>query len=269
MMNAAFSSQGIDAVYLAFRVPPERIGEAIAAMRVMGIGGANVTAPLKEAVAGSLDELAPDVITTGSVNTIVVREGRLVGHNTDGVGLVRAIEEGARVLLSGRRVLLLGAGGAARGVLPAIARAGASYLYIANRTKERAEILVSDYLSKTTENIAPAVEAGPLGADLLAKGGIGNEGGGFDIVINATRLPFDSDEFLGIDLGRLKPGGLVFDMNYTGGSEITSRLKDSLAQKGIHFVDGLSMLLYQGASSFSLWTGTDPPIREMKSALGA
>ena len=139
--QAALDSCGIGAEYRAYPVAPENIAEFISALRQPGILGINVTVPHKEAVIPFLDEIDDWAAEAGAVNTIVNRQGRLTGHNTDGYGFLRALQQGGSFQPRGRRTLILGAGGAARGVVLALAREGVGYLTIANRTPERAESL--------------------------------------------------------------------------------------------------------------------------------
>lgn len=271
MMNAAFSKAGIDAVYLAFRVPQKELGGVVRTLKTIGIGGANVTAPLKEAMAKFMDGLSPTAERAGSVNTIVAEGDKFIGHNTDGAGLVGAITKELGVSLSGASVLLFGAGGAARGVVPALLDKGIGYLKIVNRSVERAENLISEYKKIMGKGVFSGIEAAPLDTkeiNTILKEG---EGDGFDIVINSTGVAAGWQEngldFLGIDFSLLREGSVFFDMNYGGVNIGRNRLKEFLRSRGILYSDGIPMLLYQGAEGFSLWTNERPPISAMKSAL--
>ncbi len=266
MMNAAFSEAGIDAVYLAFRVPQKELGGVISSLKTIGIGGANVTAPLKEAVADFLDGLSPTAERAGSVNTIVSDGDRFIGHNTDGAGLVGALTKELGVSLSGARILLFGAGGAARGVVPALLDSGIGYLKIVNRNVERAKNLISEYKREGAGIEAAALDPKEINGTLKQEGG-----GGFNILINSTGVAAgwkeDKCDFLGIDISLLGKGSVFFDMNYGGANPGGSELKEFLKSKGIIYSDGIPMLLYQGAEGFLLWTNVRPPISAMKSAL--
>ena len=138
MLNRAFQEAGINAVYAAFHVRPEELGDAVRGIRALGYRGINVTIPHKVEVMQYLDEIDEGARIVGAVNTIVNESGKLIGYNTDGIGYVRSLKEETGIELKGKSVLLLGAGGAARGVAYALAKEGASRIYIANRTKERA-----------------------------------------------------------------------------------------------------------------------------------
>jgi shikimate dehydrogenase len=252
MMNAAFAAAGIDAVYLALRVEGRALGTVLAALRDVGAGGANVTAPHKQTVIPFLDDTARSAERTGSVNTIVFDGGRLIGHSTDGEGLVGAVEEGLGTAVRGKTVCILGAGGAARGVLASLIERKADRIVIANRSAEKAEALARDFDVSGVVTSVPL--SGPGIAEAVAKA---------DILVNATALPVTSGTFLGIDLSRLKRGALLFDMNY--GKKPPAA--PFTPPPGIRYSDGLPMLLHQGAASFALWTGQKPPIAVMRKAL--
>jgi shikimate dehydrogenase len=254
MMNAAFAAASIDGVYLALPVGAPALGTVMAALKEVGCGGVNVTAPHKEAVIPFLDRLSGTAEIGGSVNTIVFDEGTLVGHSTDGEGLVAALEEGLGAAVTGKTVLILGAGGAARGVLPALVGRGARHIVIANRSVAKAEALASRFSA-----------GGALFAAPLTRPGVADIIDSVDILLNATALPVTSATFLDIDLAALKKGALVFDMNY---GRARGSIGQILARRSIEFSDGLMMLLFQGAASFSLWTNQDPPLSVMRSALG-
>jgi shikimate dehydrogenase len=253
MMNAAFAAAGIDGVYLALRVGEPALGTVLNALKEVGCGGVNVTAPHKQAVIPFLDRLSGTAETNGSVNTIVFDGKSLVGHSTDGEGLVTALEQRLGESIRDKTILVFGAGGAARGVLPALLAGGAGDIVIANRSVARAEQLARE-LNDRHAAAAPLSPAGLSGVISRA-----------DIVINATALPVMSGTFCDIDLTAFRKGALVFDMNYGRDNASVSAI---LAPRAIGFSDGLTMLLFQGARSFSLWTNQDPPLSAMRSALG-
>jgi shikimate dehydrogenase len=254
MMNAAFGAANIDAVYLALRVSPDLLGAAVRGLLAAGIGGANVTAPHKEAVIPFLDDLSDSARRTGSVNTLVRDGDSLVGHSTDGAGLVGAVEEGLGREIRGQTVVVLGAGGAARGVLPAIIDRRPKLVVVCNRTEKKAASLVREF-----GGAVPLVAAG------LPDAGLNDAIERADIVINAASPPVTFPTFLGVDLSRLREGSLLFDMNYgTPRSDVGT----ACARRSVTFSDGLPMLLFQGACSFALWTNRQPPLAVMRSALG-
>lgn len=254
MMNAAFAAASIDGVYLALRVSTGALGSVMEALREIDCGGVNVTAPHKQAVIPFIDELAPTAEKTRSVNTVVFDKGRLVGHSTDGDGLVAALEQDLGAQIQGGTILILGAGGAARGVLPALAARGAGSIVIANRSAAKAEALVAEFGAGGRLQAIPL--SAPIVSDVIERA---------DIVLNATALPIASGEFLDIDLTALKRGALVLDMNY---STTPDELRPIFAERSVVYANGLTMLLFQGAGSFALWTKQDPPLSVMRTALG-
>lgn len=147
MLNHAFEASGINAAYAAFHIAPGTLKDAVAGIRALGFRGVNVTIPHKVEVMEYMDEIDEGARIIGAVNTIVNEGGRLIGYNTDGIGYVRSLMEETGVRLKGRKVLMLGAGGAARGVGYALAQQGAEHIYIANRTESKAAELADSMCS--------------------------------------------------------------------------------------------------------------------------
>jgi shikimate dehydrogenase len=254
MMNAAFAASRIDAAYLALRVDQDALGTVVAALREVGAGGANVTAPHKQAIIPFLDGLAESAERTGSVNTVVFDGRRLIGHSTDGEGLVAALERGLGAVIHDKTLVILGAGGAARGVLGALIERKPERIVIANRSEHKAETLAREFGTAGVLRTVPLT--GPDIATVIASA---------DIVLNATALPVTSETFLGINLSRIKPGALLFDMNYGKTPAAAGPFPAPIAGR---CSDGLPMLLYQGAASFALWIKQEPPLEVMRSAIG-
>jgi len=257
MMNPALAAAGVDGVYLALRTPTRDLERVINTLKAVGFGGGNVTAPHKERVAALVDRLSPGAELSGSVNTLAWDGDTLVGYNTDGSGLVRAIEEGSGMSLSGARVLLLGAGGAARGVIPALFHGGAAKMYLANRTEARARELAERF-----GDLGPIVPLPLEDAALFERGDGALDG--FGIVINATSARVEGGVIAGLDLARMSPGSLFFDMNYYHGDDETAGL---LKKTGILHAKGMDMLLFQGVDAFELWTGAAAPVAIMRRSL--
>ena len=253
--SAAFRHCGLDVRYELWDTPPEALPGRVAKLRDPACLGANVTIPHKEAVIPLLDDLGGQSARVGAVNTIVNRDGRLFGFNTDGLGFVDALRSEAHFDPAGHAVALLGAGGAARGIAFALAEARASRIGVVNRTIERAKRLASDVA-------ATGAEAVPLTADA----GLG----AYDCVVNCTSLgmaggPGPSD--LACDLATVRPGALVVDIVYI--PEDTPLLRAARAA-GHPTLGGLPMLIYQGARAFELWTGARAPVDVMfEAARGA
>jgi shikimate dehydrogenase len=240
--QAAFAAAGLDWVFVAFEVPAGRGAAAIEAMRVLGIDGLSVTMPHKEDVIAALDELTPSAEALGAVNCVVARDGRLIGDNTDGEGLVVGLAESAGLDLAGRSVLVLGAGGAARSVVRASSMAGAAEVVVVGRTPTRVDAAV-------------AVGEG------VARAGFASEVAGAEVVINATPVGMGDDASLPLDPNLLRSGQVVVDLVY---HPLRTPLLRAAAAAGARTVDGLAMLVGQAALSFRQWTGKDAPVDAMR-----
>ena len=259
--QAALDCCAIPVRYRAYNVHPEDVAAFVAELRLPAILGINVTVPHKEAVIPFLDNLDDWAAEAGAVNTIVHRRGRLTGYNTDGYGFLRALREGAGFDPAGSRALILGAGGAARGVVLALAREKVAQLTIANRTAGRAEILARLAQSRgvaaaalplpATANPDPALAAAALQADLI---------------VNCTTIGMaHGPQADGVPLPwqLLAPGALVYDLVY---NPPQTRLLGEAAQAGIATLGGIEMLVYQGAAAFELWLERPAPVPEMLAA---
>jgi shikimate dehydrogenase len=246
--NAAFAAAGLDWVYVAFEVAPGQAVDALDAMRTLGLAGLSVTMPHKEAVAAAVDRLDPAASALAAVNTVVVdRHGALVGHNTDGAGFVDSLRADGGVEPRGRRVVVLGAGGAARAVVDALARAGASEVVVVNRTAARAEVA--------------AALAGPVG-----RVGSAVDVSDADVVVNATSVGMagvGADAELAVDPDRLRAGQVVVDLVY---HPLDTPLLRAARAAGAVGVDGLGMLVHQAALQQLLWTGHSPDVAVMRAA---
>jgi shikimate dehydrogenase len=254
MHNAAFAHDGADYAYVAMDVWPERLLAAVAGLRALGFVGFNVTMPHKRAVLPLMDELDGAARLAGAVNTVVAEERKLRGLNTDGSGFVEACEE-AGVFLSGKRVLILGAGGAAAAIAVASLDEGASRLYIANRTVKRAEELRAR-LSGTARGTE--VRARPLE-------GVAEVASEAEIIINATYLGMKEGEPLPLPAEALTADKVICDAVYLAGKE--TALMRRARRAGVQTVSGRRMLLYQGVQAQRIWTGREPNVRVMSDAL--
>jgi len=248
MHNSAFKALGMECEYHAFRVNPEYLKKALQGAHALGFGGLNLTIPLKEKALGIVKptEMAKQI---GAVNTVDFREG-MIGHNTDGIGAKMALS-GAGIKITGKNVLLLGAGGAARAIAFQLAKDGAS-VTIANRTPERAEALAKDVI-KVGKVQASGYE------DLKA---IIRES---DILINSTSVgmyPKISETMVTSDM--MHKDLTVFDIVYN--PQNTLLLKEA-KRAGATTIDGVMMLVFQGAESFKIWTGRTPPVDVMEKAV--
>jgi shikimate dehydrogenase len=247
MHNAAFAALGLNWVYAAFPVVPERVEEAVRGLAAAGCAGLNVTIPHKRAVLGACSEVSAAATAIGAANTLVPDgEGGWRADNTDAAGFVRALDEQAPLDLRGADVLLLGAGGAARAVAFALRERGAR-IRVANRTPAAA--------AELGEPVPFATSA----LDLAA--------GQSDLVVNATSLGLHGDEAPPeLPLAGVGSGQVVADVVYRPGG--TPWLA-AAAARGARPVDGLGMLLHQGAAAFEQWTGRTPPVEVMREALTA
>ncbi|HEY6531351.1 MAG TPA: shikimate dehydrogenase [Acidimicrobiales bacterium] len=250
--NAAFAAAGLDWVYVALEVAEGRVPEALAGMRALGVGGLSVTMPHKEAVADACDRLTDDAAILGAVNCVVPHEGELVGHNTDGPGFVAALAaDGVEPVA--RRCVVLGAGGAARSVALALARAGAEEVAVVNRTEERARRAV-EMLGSRGRLVGPTEVFGAVRAA--------------ELVVNATSVGMGrpAPDDLPVDPGLLHEGQVVIDLVY---QPLETPLLAAARDRGAVTVNGLPMLVHQAAVAFHLWTGVEAPIAAMDSAVRA
>jgi len=254
--QAALDRCGIDATYQAYEVAPDDVGRFVNDLRRDGAWGINVTVPHKEAVIPHLDEVDDWATAAGAVNTIVNRDGRLTGHNTDGLGFLRALQDEGGFVPEGSRVLILGAGGAARGVVLALSRAKVATLIIANRTLERAQRLADLAHAADTEGIAISLD----GKDLTEAAGAA------DLIVNCTTIgmshgPDEAGSPLPAE--SITSTVLVNDLVY---NPLETPLLKAAAQAGATCLGGILMLVYQGAASFEMWTGRDAPVAVMLEA---
>ena len=253
MHNAAFNSLNLDYAFLAFKVKPAEVGNAIAGMRALGIHGLNVTMPHKKAVINYLDEVDETTKFVGAVNTIHNKNGKLLGFNTDGVGALKALKENG-VDLHGKRVLLLGSGGAARAIAYALVQE-ADELVVLNRTAEPATVL-ADLLKRTFNK--------KVVADSLLPSTIKDNVQDADILVNATSVGMNPNTNQSLIAPEwLKSDLAVMDIVY---NPIETRLAKDAKAAGAKVVSGVEMLIYQGAASFEIWTGCSAPVEVMRKA---
>lgn len=257
MHNAAFAALGLPYVYLAFRAGEAELGAAVAALRSLDAKGFNLTMPNKKAILPLLDEVSPEARMIGSVNTVVNREGRLIGYNTDGLGFVRSLQEEG-ISVAGKRVLMAGAGGSARSVAIQLALEGAAELVIVNRSLDKA-LGICEVVARNV----PGCRA--LGLE-LDEGVLRERLGGADILINATALGMHPNEELCVISSPelLRPPLVVADFIY---NPRATRLLRMAEEAGCTAINGLGMLLWQGAEAFRIWTGLDMPVGLVREAV--
>ena len=248
LFNAAFEALELDWAFLAFDVAAGSGSAAVSSMRVLGIEGMSVTMPHKHSAAGACDRLSPTADMLGAVNSVYLRAGDLVGENTDGAGLLDALRLDEGFDPRGARCLVLGAGGAARAVVLALANGGAADVAVWGRTPERA---------------AAAAELGDQARAVEDPA----EASDYDLLVNATPVGMAAEPGLPCDPDLLRAGTVVVDLIYH--PPVTELLTAAKAA-GAVAVNGLGMLIHQAAHQFRLWTGEDPPLEVMSAAaLGA
>ncbi len=242
--NAAFRAAGIDAQYDLSDVLPEQLAATVASLRAGTMLGANVTVPYKQAVIPLLDDLSDDARALGAVNTIVNRAGRLYGLNTDVPGFAADLRE-HDISVENKIIVMLGAGGAARGVAAALVGMGVARLVIANRTLAHATAIAARY---------PGI-ADAIGID-GAVSAIRNAA----LLVNATSVGLHGDEIpiIAEALAQLAPSAAVYDLIYRP----TALLRAAEA-RGLRAIDGLGMLVHQGALAWEQWTGQAAPLDVM------
>ena len=254
MHTAALRALRLDACYGAFDVPKRFLRPMLRALVLAGVEGLNVTVPLKEAVIPLLDRMDPTARAIGAVNTVVIRNRRLIGHNTDAAGFRRALVEDLRCNVRGARVLLLGAGGAARAAAWALAKAGARTVWVANRTPRKAARLVR-WLRRRAGTRCAAVAWREEALKTAVRDA--------DLVVNATTVGMRPRDGSPIDPAWLRRGTRVYDLVY----HRETLLVRAARRRGCVAAGGVSMLLYQGAASLRLWTRRAPPLEAMRRAL--
>jgi shikimate dehydrogenase len=248
--NAAFAAAGLDWVYAAFDVAPGQAPAAVAAMRALGIEGLSVTMPHKDGVVGAVDRLSPQAARLGAVNTVVRDGDELVGHNTDGAGLVDSLVAETSSSVAGLRCVVLGAGGSARSVCLALAEAGAADVAVANRTPSRAEVA--------------AALAGPVGRVVEVSSNV--ELARADLIVNATSVGMagtDTEGQAPFDASAVRSGQIVVDLVY---HPVETPLLAAARERGAIAITGVGMLVHQAAHQFSLWTGAPAPVEAMERA---
>ncbi|SDK52798.1 shikimate dehydrogenase [Sediminibacillus albus] len=247
------SAVGLEGAYLLFETPVEKLDERLKQLKQDQIHGFNVTVPYKQKVMAFLDEVDADADRIGAVNTVVNQGGRWKGYNTDGIGYIRSLrKEFPDLFSSEKRVLILGAGGAARGIYRVLVNAGFQKVDIANRTKEKAEGLLDLQEVHTETAIYGYKEA----EDTLDK---------YDLIVQTTSVGMSPDKGKQIiSLKKLHPHTVVSDIIY---NPLTTQLLQEASDQGARVHRGHTMLLYQARYAFEIWTGTQPAMNGIVSQL--
>lgn len=259
MHNPALQACGIDAQYIRVQVPSGQVPQAFRQFADCGFLGVNITIPHKFEALDAVDVLDPLARQLGAVNTLAIREGgKLHGYNTDGPGFLRSVQEAFSAEVRHLRVLILGAGGGAgRAVAVQSALEGCPKLVLANRTAAKAQALADEIAA-----ISPRTEVKVVA---WSDATVADELPGIDLVVNGTSLGMKDGDAALLPAGSLRPHHCVFDMVYRAGGE-TPLLADA-RRAGARSVDGLTLLLHQGAISFEHWFGRPAPLEVMREGL--
>ena len=256
MHNAAFAKAGLDYVYVPFHVLPNDLAAAIAGFRAINVVGINVTLPHKQAVISHLTSISREAELIGAVNTLTFTDEGIHGDNTDAPGVLRALEENRNMSVPvGESVVVLGAGGAARAVIVALALAGVASITIANRTVERAVALAEEMGQKTGVSMR-GLGLTDAQLPIAVRESL--------LLINTATVSMDTTHPLLISADWLQPGTIVYDIVYT--PPVTPLMR-AAAARGCETLGGIGMLVHQGAIAFEKWTGIAPCTETMRQAL--
>ena len=254
--QAAFDYYNLDVRYMTWQTTKSELTQKIRELSADRYLGANVTIPYKEDIMAHLDIIDPKALRMGAVNTIAKSKGALVGHNTDGYGFLSTLTSQKEFDFEDRQVLLLGAGGAARAAAHSLSDKGIKRLTIANRTIEKAQTICSEFSDIELQIVSSGISEPEIIEIPRSE----------DLIINATSIGMKhsgTEEVSLLSADQISPKALVFDMVYN--PPITSLLREA-RRANARIVNGLPMLIHQGALSFKLWTGLNPPIEIMHKA---
>jgi len=255
MQNAAFAASHLDYVYVPFAVTPGNLGQAVIGLKALGVCGFNVTIPHKTAIIPFLDRLDESAETAGAVNTVQVSVSGLTGYNTDGDGLVDSLSTDLDFIPGEGQILVVGAGGAARGAISALCRSGAKKILVYNRSLENAQAIQLDMNSRYPETRIDVISQDQVSTVSLRS---------TSLLLNTTSLGMNGERITGIILSDLQEHAKVYDMVYSPSA--TPLIKEASAC-GFRAVNGIGMLVAQGERAFEIWTGQKPPVGVMRLAL--
>ena len=254
MHSAAFKALGIKAEYRLFEKKPKELTDFFKKLRSGSIGGLNVTIPYKEEALRYLDEISQEAELIGAVNTILVKSESLIGYNTDGSGFVLSLRKEVGISPQDKKIVIIGAGGASRAISIHLAQEKAANIILSDIIPDKAEKLASHIRKNISRAKVSTVEKEELNSGVRTA----------DILINATPVGMKPDDPLPIDLKILHPRLLVCDLIY---NPPKTKLLIEAEKIGAKTLNGLGMLLYQGALAFTIWTGREAPIEIMARAL--
>lgn len=249
MHNDAFTDQELEAYYNAFHVLPSHLEEAVKGMKALGVRGFNVTVPHKTAIIPLLDQVDQLAAAIGAVNTVKYEDGQFIGYNTDGLGFVAGLKEELHDSLAEKKTLIIGAGGAARGIYYSLVKEGVHEIDIANRTVSRAQQIIEENPYEAT-SISLSIQSAE---EHLHE---------YDLIINTTSIGMKPkvDE-MPLSLQYLRSDAFVSDIIY---NPLETKFLSEAKKKGASIQNGLPMFIHQGALAFHIWTGLEPNIERMK-----
>jgi len=256
MQNAAFQRLGLDAVYLAFDIRPERLISALQVMAEMGFAGVNLTVPLKEVAFRGLSDIDPAAKCLGSVNTVKFNPGGMKGYSTDGHGFLAALKHVFDCTPRGLSICLLGCGGAGRAVALACATAGAKKISLADNEMPRAKKLRTAILAANDKTEVEIVAADRSARNQAARGS--------RLIIQATPIGMHRDDAPLLDAEAFGKNQMLYDLVYMFPQ---TELMKIAGKNGCRTANGLDMLVFQGAASLSIWTGRKAPVDVMRREL--
>jgi len=257
MHNASIASLGLDAIYLAFDVPPDRLLEVLPAMQAMGFGGVNLTIPLKEVAFRGLKQLDASAKLLGAVNTVQFTDAGMVGHNTDGYGFLKAMEEAFGEKLSGASAFVLGCGGAGRAVALMMAGAGVTKITLADVDHAKLRS-VEEELTRLYPSVNVVLAAEKMEQTEACHAS--------DIAVQATPVGMNQADLPLLGAEAFRAGQRAFDLIYMYPETVFMK---QARLGGARTANGLGMLLHQGARAFAIWTGKEPDVEAMRAALQA
>lgn len=253
--NTALEAAGVDARYVALRIRAEELPDFLKGIRHSNIKGFNATIPHKEALAGLCDKLSKEAQLIGAVNTVTVKNGKLHGDNTDGSGFLTSLREETKFEPKGKKVCLLGSGGAARAIAYSLAKAGTSQIVLANRTAPKARELAAELGEK--------VKKTKFSASSHRSSELSRAVEGADLLVNTTSVGLGGRGIISLPWGVLPKSAVIADIVYE--PRLTPLLTEGKRRR-YKIVDGLGMLIHQGARSFEIWTGEKPDVAKMRKA---
>lgn len=253
MQNAALEAMGLDWIYVPFPVREEDLPRAVMGLKTLGVIGFNVTIPHKTAIIPLLDRITPEAALMGAVNTVKREGDEFVGYNTDGAGFIKSLREDLGCDPVGRRILVLGAGGAARAAVASLSQAGAAVVAIANRSHGRGEKLAGEFSAvfSGTQFAAKSLDISLFNSEVQ----------NFDLLVNTTSVGMGESAFDGLDISRMKQTASVYDMVY---APWETPLLAQARKAGLICANGIGMLVAQGECALSIWSGMEPPTGVMR-----